>query len=146
MVEADLQKSKARGAPGDRERRGGKEPEGCQRAEEAKNAKLPKGKTLEALELAVRKAYLAFQYAETKKERRLQDKEAWEFLKENGLDEKGDLGEMTDYNLPAFDTWSRQVREARKHLNESKYRTGRHSRSRSIVESREIERQHEENA
>ena len=62
----------------------------------------------------MRKAYLAFQYAETLNGRRLEDREAYDWLRENGIDQgKGDVGELIDYKLPAFDTWSRQLRNAR---------------------------------
>ena len=95
------------------------------------------------MEPAVRKAYLAFQYAESKVERALEDREGYDWLKENSIDQdKGDVGELADYTLPAFDTWSRQLREARKALGEQKYtpRTGR-AVGASIVKGDEIEYQ-----
>ena len=70
----------------------------------------------------------------------LEDREAYNWLKENGIDtSKGDIGELTGYKLPAFDTWSKQLRNARKPLGEQKYtrRTGR-ATGRSIVSEREI--------
>ena len=89
-------------------------------------SKIPSDVTREAvfnqLEPAARKAYLACQYAETMNTRTLQDWGAHEWLKENGIhQDKGDLGELTDYQLPAFETWSRYVRKARKALGEQKY-------------------------
>ncbi len=98
---------------------------------------------LSNLEAAVRKAYYAFQYAESKAGKRLEDQEAYKLLKDEGIPtDKGDLGELTDYKLPSFDTWSRQVRNARKPLREQKYtrRAGRPTGS-SIVKGDEIENQ-----
>ena len=60
--------------------------------------------------------------------KRLEDHQAYNWLKENKIDtDKGDAGELADYTLPAFDTWSRQLRNARKVLGEQKYtrRAGR---------------------
>ena len=94
------------------------------------------------LEPAIRKAYLAFQYAETMRGRRLEDREAYDWLKENGIDpEKGDLGELTDYQLPdSFETFKRYVVKARGALGESKY-TGRAGRKhgKSVVWKNQIE-------
>jgi hypothetical protein len=89
---------------------------------------------------AVRRAYFAFQYAESKAGKRLQDHEAYKLLQDEGVPaDKGDVGELTDYELPTFDTWSRQLREARRPLREQKYspRGGR-SRGRSVVKRDEI--------
>jgi hypothetical protein len=96
------------------------------------------------MEPAVRKAYLAFQYAETMNGRRLEDREAHEWLRESGIDpDKGDLGELTDYELPSsFETFRRYVTAARKPLGESKYtRRGGRPRGRSVVRGDEIEYQ-----
>jgi hypothetical protein len=98
---------------------------------------------LRQLEPAVRKAYLAFQYAQTMNGRRLPDPEAYDWLKENGIDsDKGDVGELGDYQLPAFDTWSRQLRFARNLLGEQKYtrRAGR-KHGQSIAKGNQIEYQ-----
>jgi len=76
-------------------------------------------------------------------ERRLEDREAYDWLDENGIDtEKGDLGELTDYKLPAFHTWSRQLRNGRQPLGEQKYtrRKGR-AAGKSIVGGHKIEYQ-----
>jgi hypothetical protein len=65
------------------------------------------------------------------------------YSRENGIDtDKGDVGELADYELPASDTWSRQLRNARKPLGEQKYtrRAGR-AAGRSIVAGKEIEYQ-----
>jgi hypothetical protein len=98
---------------------------------------------LRELQPAVRKAYLAFEYAESKAGKRLEDQEAHGLLKDEGIPtDKGDLGELADYELPAFDTWSRQVRMAREALGEQKYtpRAGRKT-GRSIASGRELDRQ-----
>lgn len=99
---------------------------------------------LKQLSPAKRKAYFSYQYAESKAGKKLQDNEAWKLLKDQGLsDDADDLGELTDYRIPAFDTWSRQLRKARNALGEQKYtpRGGRRSGS-SIVKGNEIEFQH----
>ena len=99
---------------------------------------------LAKLQPAVRKAYLSFEYAESKVGKKLEDHEAHEWLNENGIDtDKGDMGELADYELPPnYDTWRRQVSEARRLLGEQKYtsRTGRPT-GRSIVSGRKIEYQ-----
>ena len=99
---------------------------------------------LKKLPPAVRKAYLSFLYAEAKKQRRLEDQEAYDWFKEHDIDvDEGTSGELADYELPVFDTWSRQLRTARKALGEQKY-TPRQARStgRSIFLGHEIEHQH----
>jgi hypothetical protein len=96
------------------------------------------------LEPAVRKAYLAYQYAEGCVERRLEDREAYEWLRENGIDQgKSDLDELTDYELPdSLETFRRYLGTARKSLGESKYtrRAGR-KLGRTIARGSEIEYQ-----
>ena len=53
------------------------------------------------LKPAVRKAYLAYQYAEELNGRRLEDRKAYEWLTENEIDSgKDGLGELTDSNSP----------------------------------------------
>ncbi len=99
---------------------------------------------LSRLKPAVRKAYLAFQYAETMNERRLEDREAYEWLRENGFDEdKGGLGELADYELPnSLENFRRYVGTARQKLGENKYtRRGGRRHGGSIVRSSEIEYQ-----
>ncbi len=95
---------------------------------------------------ADKKAYFSFQYAETQAEQKLEDQEAYKLLSEKGIQAgKGDLGEMTDYDLPSFDTWSRQLRNARNALKEQKYkRRGQPMRTRSIVGGNQIENQRNE--
>jgi len=72
----------------------------------------------------------------------MEDREAYEWLREYGIDQgKGDLGELTDYQLPdAFDTFRRYVTDARKPLGESKY-TRREGRKHggSVARQDEIE-------
>ena len=92
------------------------------------------------LQPADRKAYLANQYAETMAGKQLQDHEAYDWLKENGIDtDKGDVGELADYNWPSFDSWSKQLRNARNPLGEQKYtrRKGR-AAGKSIVRADEV--------
>jgi phage terminase small subunit len=87
--------------------------------------------------------YIANQYAETVAEKELKAHEAHKWLKENGIDrDKDDTGELTDYELPSLETWSRQVRKARRALGEQKYnpRAGR-AAGRSIVAGKKIEYQ-----
>ncbi len=96
---------------------------------------------MDGLEPADRKAYLAFQYAEKMAEKQLQDHEAYDWLKENGIEtDKSDVGELADYDLRTFETWAKQLRNARKPLGEQKYtrRAGR-GKGRSIVTGQEIE-------
>jgi len=97
---------------------------------------------LAALQPAERKAYFAFLAAEAQVGGRLEDREAYDRLQEHGLpDNAGDLGALADYSLPAFDTWSRQLRAARNAVGEQKYtrRAGRPSGG-SIIKSNKLER------
>lgn len=96
---------------------------------------------LAGLQPADRKAYLAYQYAETMAEKLLKAHEAHKFLKEHGIDpDKDDTGELTDYEPRSLETWSRQVRKARHALGEQRYtRRGGRATGRSIVSGREIE-------
>ncbi len=99
---------------------------------------------LRDLKSSARKAYLAFQYAETMNGRRMEDREAYDWLHENGIDQgKGDLGELTDYELPdSLETFRRYLGTARKSLGESKYtKRGGRKHGRSIVRGNEIEYQ-----
>jgi hypothetical protein len=99
---------------------------------------------LRKLEPAVQKAYLAYQYAEGKAEKRLEDREAYEWLRENGIDQdKGDPRELTGYEPPDnVETFQRYLSAARKALGENKYtpRGGR-KHGPSIVKGDEIEYQ-----
>ena len=74
------------------------------------------------LQPAARKAYLSYEIAESKAERQLKDRQAYDVLHEEGFpDDAGDLGELTDYKLPGFTTWSRQLRVARNRLGNQKH-------------------------
>jgi hypothetical protein len=69
---------------------------------------------------AVRKAYLSFEAARLKAEKKdMKDWEAYNLLKEKGIPEDG-KGELTDYQLPAKDTWTRYLRIARQALGGQK--------------------------
>jgi hypothetical protein len=94
------------------------------------------------LPLASRKAYLAFEWVQSKARKKLEDKEAWDLLKEEGIpSDAGNAGELTDYKPPAFDTWARELRTARSALGEQKYTArGGRARGRSIVRTDEVER------
>ncbi len=77
--------------------------------------------SLERCKPSARKAYYSFKLAEAKAARRLQDREAWDLLHENDWSESF-TGELEDYQFPTlFDTWARQLREARNATNERKY-------------------------
>jgi hypothetical protein len=98
------------------------------------------------LEPAARKAYFAFVYAESKAGKQVGDREAYNLLNEEGIpDDAGSRGELADYRLPAFETWVRQLRTARRALGEQKYnrRAGRPT-GKSIVKGHEIEHQQRE--
>jgi len=98
---------------------------------------------LDGLTPSVRKAYFSFAYAEAVNEGRMEDKEAYEWLRENGIDaSKGNAGELEDYDLPYFETWSRYLRKARKATGQRKYtpRRGKPAGG-SIVRGDQIESQ-----
>ncbi len=102
----------------------------------------------EKLEPAVRNAYLAFQFVATRLERPpklLEVHVAYEWLKEHGIDQdKGDLGELTDYKLPpSSESFQRYLSEALNALGENKYtRRAERPTGRSIVLGSAIEQQH----
>ena len=96
---------------------------------------------IQQLEPAVRRAYLAYEYAEMKAVKRLEDREAYDLLKEEGIPEGyGNRGNLAEYEPPAFDTWAKYLRTARKLLGESKYtpRKGRPT-GKSVVSANQIE-------
>jgi hypothetical protein len=83
---------------------------------------------LRSLEPAARNAYLVFRLAQSPADKPLKDDEAYELLKETDLPKAANsIAELTDYKLPSFETWTRQLRTARKALGEQKY-TRRHGR------------------
>lgn len=99
-------------------------------------------KAFQKLERAVRQAYLSYQFAESKRGCRLEDKEAYDLLVEEGIStDQGNLGELIDYSLPNFQTWSRQLRDARKALREQKYNRRGRRPARSIVNGNKLENQ-----
>ncbi len=77
-------------------------------------------KSLESIKPSERLAYYSYKLAEAKAVRRLEDREAYDLLSENDLSEYF-VGDLEDYQLPAFGTWARQLRTARKATNERKY-------------------------
>ncbi len=96
------------------------------------------------LKPAVRKAYLANQYAETMNGRRLGDRESHNWLKENGIDpENGDLGELTDYEpTDSLNTFRRYLGTARNALDENEYTPrGERTHGGSIARGNAIEYQ-----
>ncbi|MBN2023910.1 MAG: hypothetical protein JW809_14095 [Pirellulales bacterium] len=104
------------------------------------NGGLDRDAALRSLTPAVRQAYLAYQCAERKAEKRLTDRKAYDLFRKEGIPtNQGDLGEIEDYKLPTFDTWSRCLRVARRSLGEQKNtpRAGR-PRGRSIVKRNEV--------
>lgn len=99
---------------------------------------------LDKLKPAHRKAWFSFVYAEAKSKRRLEDRDAYNWIEENGIDpDEEQSGELVDYKLPSFETWDRYLREARKATGEQKYtpRRGRET-GRSVVKGSKIEQQH----
>jgi len=78
---------------------------------------------LKSMRDSARKAYLGFQIAEKRAGHRLQDREAYHWLEDDG---PPDLD-----GLPSFDTWARHLRSARNILGEQKNvrRAGRTARS-----------------
>ena len=59
-------------------------------------------------------AYESYQHAESKIGEKITDKQAYEHLKEHGVESTG------DFKLPAFETWQRYLRHARKHHSTQK--------------------------
>jgi hypothetical protein len=82
--------------------------------------KLPKARRL---------AYFAFQYAAEKSgthPTRFLDRDAWDWLNENGIDEPDEIaGELANYRPPeSFSTWVKYLGDARTALGEQKHRRG----------------------
>lgn len=80
---------------------------------------------------AARNAYFSFQCAELAMGRRLTDREAYDWIKKNGIPDSCGSKELSDYNPPDFETWSRYLRIARQqlHLQKNTSRLGRTGRS-----------------
>ncbi len=86
------------------------------------------------------RAFLYYELAEKEAGKRLKDREAYDLLKENGISGEGaEESELSDNELPAFDTWSRYLRSARKKRGQQKNnrRSGR-TTGRSVVRHDEI--------
>ena len=87
---------------------------------------------------SIRNAYLAFEFAVSKAGRILTDREAHDILKEEGVRRNGS-GELIDYDLPCYATFTSYCTKARIELGEQKHtkRRGR-SHHNSIVRPGEI--------
>ncbi len=71
------------------------------------------GELVQCLSPAVRNAYLAFEYAQSKKGKLLEDQEAHELLKEEGIPENaGASGELEGYKPPYLPTFVRYLGRA----------------------------------
>jgi len=82
------------------------------------------------------KAYQSFQLAENRCEGQLTDREAYDWLKENG---------PADYDLPdEFTTWQRYVREGRNHFKTQKNLPRRGREGRSLVTGNQVDARHDE--
>jgi len=90
---------------------------------------------LQSMTGVYRHAYLAYEHAESKKEKSLTDDAAYDFLEEHGCDNK----ELIGYELPDRETWKRNLRHVRKALGEQKHqRRGAPRLTRSIVASDQL--------
>ena len=78
---------------------------------------------------AAETAYRAYQLAEETIGNRIGDKDAYEWLRENGPDE---------YTLPPYENWARYLRQARQHYGDQKHRPRKGRTGRSIVHLSEI--------
>ena len=110
----------------------------------------PQEEQVSPLVPAAKKAYYSYSWAERKLTEagyaKVTDRQAYDWFRDNGLPDEREAtdlaGELEGYELPAFDTWSRQVRTARDVLRSQKYsrRAGRPT-GRSVVRESEIENQ-----
>ncbi len=94
---------------------------------------------LNSLKPAVRRAILAYEHAEKQIESpHILDRDAWNLLKEQGVREP-DSTELVDYCPPAFATFARHLRTARKALKEQKHQPRAvRTAGKSVVSSDEI--------
>jgi hypothetical protein len=76
------------------------------------------------------RAYQSYVFAASKIDRRITDKEAYDWLKDYGL---------AEYELPPFGTWQRYVREGRKHHGDQKNTPRGGRTARSAVSSHELD-------
>lgn len=92
------------------------------------------------LQKCKRLAYRAFQFAESRLERTLEDREAWEYLKEHGIPkDHDDLQDLHSYELPSFETFTTYLSHARRALDDLKYDKGNRRQSKSVVKQSEID-------
>jgi hypothetical protein len=71
----------------------------------------------------------------------LTDPQAWNWLNEHEVPgDRGDIGELKDYTLPAYETFTRYLSAARTELGANKHspRAGR-SHGRSVVRRDQVE-------
>jgi hypothetical protein len=93
-------------------------------------------------------AYYSYSWAEGRLleagANRVKDREAYEYLEQNGLPDEKDspqlASEFVGYTLPVFDSWVRKVRNGRKVLGNRKHlpRTAR-PHGRGIVREQDVE-------
>lgn len=107
-------------------------------------AEPPKGPADQSQVVAILKpcelnAYLLYQHAEGQTERRLQDREAYDWLNANDWPE-GLFPGASDYKLPTFGTWAKYVRVGRNAHGTNKHRSRAASAiTRSIVRQRDLD-------
>jgi len=90
---------------------------------------------IRSMQPSERKAYAAYEFDESKKGCQLEDKEAYELLCDDGIDED----EQAGYSLPSFATWSRYLRKARSRLGEQKHsRLASRATGKTVVRRDEI--------
>jgi len=85
---------------------------------EAGEGQLGKPTDLDNLAPATKKAWASWKLAESKHPGSLADRQAFDWLAEQP--DETFIGDLVGYELPAFDTWQRYVREARNALGENK--------------------------
>ncbi len=83
---------------------------------ETPESKTPAG--LSSLSPAVKKAWASWKLAESQHAENLIDQQAYDWL--NGQPDETFFGDLVGYELPAFDTWQRYLREARRATGENK--------------------------
>gem|GEM_PF-5307459 len=85
-------------------------------------------------------AYSAFQYAESLKEQELEDRAAWDYLKEHGISKvRDDLQNLQSYELPSLETFTTHLSRARRALGVLKYEKGKRPRSKCVAKRSEID-------
>ena len=88
-----------------------------------------------------RKAYKTYLYACLSLEKNAVDREAYEFLKDQGVPKESGDPDFDNYKITSFETWTSYLTKARKQLGLGKYgkKTDRIS-SRSVVRNEQIDR------